>query len=233
MAKSYQHLSLTERIDLYRMRAEGNSMQAVATALGRSPSTISRELKRNSKPTKAWAGGYQPERAQCLSERRRRWDGRFKLTRQPSLQAFVHERLLGGWSPEQIAGYLRREAGGCILSPESIYRFIYHRSAQKDYWQRLLPRQKSRRGRLGKRGGSPVEHIRDRVPIEQRPAAVATRAKPATSCCLLGTAKRCSSPMSAAPVCGWVAASRTRPPHRLRASCWRNSRGCRRRCAEA
>jgi len=107
MAKTYQHLSLNERIDLYRMRGEGQSLRAIATALGRSAGTVSRELKRNSTPTKVWAGGYEPARAQQLAERRRHWDGRFKLARQPPLRDVVRARLLGGWSPEQIAGALR------------------------------------------------------------------------------------------------------------------------------
>lgn len=178
MNRTYQHLSLTERIDLYRMRTEGKSMQAIATILGRSVSTISRELKRNSQPTKVWAGGYDPARAQHLSERRRRWDGRFKLLRRPLLRDFVRERLTAGWSPEQIDGALRQEAGRCVVSHEAIYRFIYHRSAQKDYWHRLLPCRKSRRGPLGARGGSPVDHIRDRVSIAERPAEITTRATP-------------------------------------------------------
>jgi len=178
MAKTYQHLSLTERIDLYRMHREGKSLRAIAQALGRSAATVSREFQRNSQPTKVWAGGYEPARAQQLAARRRHWDGRFKLTRQPPLRDLVRARLLAGWSPEQIAGALRYEAGRCVISHEAIYRFIYHRSAQKDYWHRLLPRHKSRRGRLGLRGGSPVEHIRDRVPIGERPAEIAARSSP-------------------------------------------------------
>jgi IS30 family transposase len=90
----------------------------------------------------------------------------------------VRERLEAGWTPEQIAGDLRREHGRCVISHESIYRFIYHRSQQKDYWHRLLPKRKSRRGRLGGRRGSPVEHIQERTPIGKRPATVASRKSP-------------------------------------------------------
>lgn len=178
MAKTYTHLTLSERIEFYRLHKAGHSLRAIAHALGRSASTLSRELRRNSQPTRAWSNGYQPERAQHLAERRRRWDGRFKLARQPQLRAFVHAALLQGWSPEQIAGHLRRQAGHCVVSHEAIYRFIYYRSAQKDYWHRLLPRHKSRRGPLGRRGGSPVEHIPHRVSIHARPAAVDTRHVP-------------------------------------------------------
>jgi IS30 family transposase len=178
MEKRYQHLTLAERIELYRLHRAGCSTRAIATALGRSPGTVSRELKRNSQPTKVWTGGYEPARAQQLAERRRHWDGRFKLARQPTLHIYVRERLIQGWSPEQIAGHLKREAGGCVISHEAIYRFIYHRSAQKDYWHRWLPRHKSRRGRLGLRGGSPVDHIRHRVSILERPAEIDTRLTP-------------------------------------------------------
>jgi IS30 family transposase len=175
MANTYKHLSLEERIELYRMREAGQSMRSVAAALGRDPSTISRELARNSAPTKAWSGGYEPVRAENLATRRRRWDARFKLSRDPELREHVRIRLQAGWSPEQIDGDLRFKHHGCVLSYESIYRFIYHRSAQADYWHRLLPRRKSRRGRLGKRGGSPIKRIQDRVSIQQRPAEVANR----------------------------------------------------------
>jgi len=78
MAKSgYQHLTLSERIELYRLHKSGSSVRAIARALGRSASTVSRELDRNSEPTKVWDQGYEPARAQGLAERRRHWDARF------------------------------------------------------------------------------------------------------------------------------------------------------------
>jgi IS30 family transposase len=178
MAKSYEHLSLDERIEVYRMRKEGHSMRSIARTLGRDPSTISRELARNSEPTKAWSGGYEPARADRLAARRRRWDARFKLSRDDALREHVRGRLIVGWSPEQIAGGLRVQHGRSVISYESIYRFIYHRSAQCDYWHRLLPRHKSRRGRLAKRGGSPIKRIQDRVSIAERPLEVAGREMP-------------------------------------------------------
>lgn len=147
-------------------------------ALGRPASTISRELKRNSKRTPHWAGGYEPVRAHSLAQRRRRWGGRYKLARQPVLRGLVRDGLAMGWSPEQIAGRLAQRHGSTVISHEAIYRFIYHRSAQKDYWHRLLPHAKHRRGWLGARGGSSVEHIKDRVPIAARPAHVAARTQP-------------------------------------------------------
>ena len=178
METTYQHLSISERIELYRLHQEGKSLRLIANRLNRAPSTISRELKRNSTPTKIWPGGYDPARAEQLAQRRRHWDNRFKLTRDLNLQTYVHARLTQGWSPEQISGSLAREHDRCIISHEAIYRFIYHRSAQKDYWHRLLPRRKSRRGHLGQRGGSPVDHIQYRVSIHERPATIDQRDTP-------------------------------------------------------
>jgi len=177
MGQCYGQLSLEERIEIYRLRAGGKSRNEIAFALDRSPSTISRELQRNSQPSKKWAGGYEPVRAQQLADRRRRWDCRFKLARQPDLRDHVGKSLAMGHSPEQIAGRLAREHGRVIISHESIYRFIYHRTAQKDYWHRLLPRHKLTRGRRGRRG-SPASFIKHRRPITERPAEVEGRQVP-------------------------------------------------------
>ncbi len=178
MGKSYGQLDLKERIEIYRLHADGKSVRWIGAMLNRSPSTISRELRRNGVATKSWPGGYAADRAQALAERRRRWDCRYKLARQPALRALVGDRLAMGWSPEQIAGRLARFYGHTVISHESIYRYVYHRSAQKDYWHRLLPRRKSRRGRLGMRGGSPVDHIHRRISISERPANAADRRSP-------------------------------------------------------
>lgn len=178
MVKSYKQLTLEERIEIYRLDAAGKSRREIGTLLGRSAATISRELGRNSVPTKVWAGGYEPVRAHGLTDRRRARGRTHKLARLPELQAYVRDHLTMGWSPEQIAGKLARERGRPVISYESIYRFIYHRSAQKDYWHKLLPQRKSRRGRLGKRGGSPAALIKGRVSIHERPLCVQTRSTP-------------------------------------------------------
>jgi IS30 family transposase len=175
MGTRYKQLSAEERVKIYHWHANGKSARFVGEALGRSASTITRELLRNSKKTKQWAGGYEAVRAHDLAQRRRRWDGRFKLARQPELRAFVQEGLAMGLSPEQIAGGLALAKGSTVISHESIYRYAYHRSGQKDYWHKLLPQKKHRRGKLGKRGGSPVKRIKHRVSLDKRPAFIAKR----------------------------------------------------------
>jgi IS30 family transposase len=176
MGQCYGQLSLEERVEIYRLVADGRSQNEIASALDRAPSTISRELRRNSRSTKVWAGGYEPVRAQQLAERRRRWDGRFKLARQPDLRDCVGKSLAMGHSPEQIAGRLALEHGRVIISHESIYRFIYHRAAQKDCWHRLLPRRKRTRGH--RPGRSPASLIKQRRSIIERPAEVEGRGTP-------------------------------------------------------
>lgn len=178
MGRRYEQLSLRERVRIEVWRGEGRSVRWIGLALGRSASTVSRELRRNSQRTKQWSGSYDGERADGLALRRRRWDKRFKLIRQPDLQGLVRDGLAMGRSPEQIAGRLALEHGRTLISHESIYRFIYHRSSLKDYWHRLLPRAKSRRGRLGKRGGSPASLMSRRRSIDLRPPEAHDRSVP-------------------------------------------------------
>ena len=178
MGSQYKQLSLMERIEIYRLHSADQSLRSIASSLGRSISTISRELNRNSVRTKVWSGGYLPDRDHRLAERRRRWDCRFKLERQPYLRAIVRDRLAMGWSPEQIAGQLTLDDAPLQISHESTYRYIYHRSAQKDYWHRLLPKRRFRRGTPGRRGGSPDDRIDHRVSVHDRPVDVLDRKTP-------------------------------------------------------
>ena len=175
MGSHYSQLVLKDRIEIYRLHADGKSQNFIADFLGCHKSTIGRELRRNSLKTKVWMGGYDPERADLLADRRRRWDGRFKLARQPSLLVHVKQHLAMGWSPEQIAGRLALEKASITISHEAIYRFIYHRVGQSDYLNRLLRHAKYRRGRMGMRGGNPINLIKDRVSIDLRPSIIASR----------------------------------------------------------
>jgi len=178
MGECYGQLGLEERIEIYRLHAGGKSLREIGAALGRAGSTISRELARNGRRIGAWPGGYDAVRADCLARWRRRRDKRFKLARQPDLRGLVRDSLAMGMSPEQIAGRLTLEHGRTVISHESIYRYVYYLSASKQYWHRLLPCRKSRRGWLGMRGGSPASFIKRRRSIAERPADVADRQAP-------------------------------------------------------
>jgi IS30 family transposase len=174
MERRYDQLSLEDRCTIASLHAQGRSLRQIAAALDRSPSTISRELKRN-------AGrqvGYKPAYAQEQT-RARRWKGS-RLERNTALRDEVLTCLARGWSPEQTCGRLRRQHGRPVISPESIYRFIAAQIARhKDYrWRHYLPRGKSKRGFRGRRGGSSALHIEARVPIAERPPAVEDRSIP-------------------------------------------------------
>ncbi len=176
--RRYEQLSLTERIEIYRLHADGKSLRFIAGVLERSVSTISRELKRNSKASKQWTGGYDPQRAQELMLRRHARGRAHKLERQPDLRKEVLQRLAEGWSPEQIAGRRAQGPASQRISYESIYRYIYWRSwSFNETLHRWLPRKKYRRGKRRKNGRWSTESILDRVSIHDRPAAVEARTR--------------------------------------------------------
>jgi IS30 family transposase len=172
MGHRYGQLSLEERCEIARLQAEDASIRQIAAALDRAPSTIARELKRNTAHSHAYKPAIAADRA-----RARRWNG-CKLERDPALREEVLARLAQGWSPEQVAGRLRRQAGFTRIGCETIYRFIYAqmRRTNDSAWRNYLPRAKARRGRRPKRGGSSTKTFKDRVSIAHRPACVATRA---------------------------------------------------------
>ena len=171
MGRSYEQLSLDDRCEIARLSANGSSIRQIAAALDRPPSTISRELKRNS----GTQVGYKPRYAQQQTQARR-WKGS-RLERDESLRAAVIERLASGWSPEQIAGRLKLEQRRQVISYESIYRFIYAQLARtKDYrWRHCLPRGKSKRGCRGRKGGGSQNFIEGRVSVAERPIEAADR----------------------------------------------------------
>jgi IS30 family transposase len=171
--RTYGQLSLTERIEIYRLHADGKSLRIIAKALMRSPSTISRELKRNG------SDGYAPERAQSRYVRRHARGRRHKLERQPELRKLVFDLLAMERSPEQIVGRLTLEHGKSPISHESIYRYIYWHSYhfRHEKLHKLLPRQrKSRRSRSGSKPHERTE-IPSRTPLCKRPKGALNRSR--------------------------------------------------------
>ena len=164
MGQRYRQLDLEERAQISRLSAEGASIRQIAAALDRAPSSIARELKRNT----GTQIGYRAAQAQLQAEARR-WSGS-KLDRDPDLRQNVLDQLRGGWSPEQITGRLRQ--AGRSVGVETIYRFIYAQIRRhNDFtWRNYLPRAKSKRGWRPVRGGSPALHMKHRVSLAERPA---------------------------------------------------------------
>lgn len=168
MGRQYGHLTLEERCTIAQLHQAGHSKHQIASALGRSPSSISRELKRNSGKQVGYKPGYAQEQT-----RARRWRGS-RLERDPELRALVLDQLKRGWSPEQIAGRLKQQRAAATVSHESIYRFIYAqiRRTNDGAWRNYLPRGKHKRGWLNQRKRSSDDLIKGRVSIALRPQAV-------------------------------------------------------------
>jgi len=166
---SYAHLSYEEREQIAFLRAAGKSLRAIAEALGRCVSTISRELRRNRLPS----GGYSPRFASgAYLERRER---SAVLEEDDKLRRFVFLRLSEGWTPEQISGWLKSgaEPGLRPLGTETIYAFIYRPSQKAERLWLYLCRRHKRRGRRKRRKGKAM--IKDRASIHYRPQVIDTR----------------------------------------------------------
>jgi len=172
-------LSLAEREEISRGIARDLPLRAIAMRLGRSPSTLSREVNRN--------GGLQHYRAsqadQAAWDRARR-PKPCKLAREPALSRLVASKLRAHWSPEQIAGWLKRsypEHENRQVSHETIYRslFIQARGALKKELQQHLRSQRAiRRSRHASLKGDGRGQITNAVSIRERPASVEDRAVP-------------------------------------------------------
>ena len=174
MGTQYSQITIEERCEMARLRTAGHSIRQVAASLDRSPSTVSRELKRNGSRTRGYLPAYADQQAHA-----RRWQGS-RLERDAVLRDRVLSRLQQGWSPEQVVGRLALESGKKVISHETIYRFIYAQLARKkDYsWRHYLPRAKSKRGWRGRKGGSPASFIHLRRPLAERPKAASDRHTP-------------------------------------------------------
>jgi len=172
-------LTLAEREEISRAVVAGHSIRSIAASLGRAPSTISREIKRN--------GGHESYRASQAD--RAAWDRArrpkiCKLAENRTLAHIVAGRLQLQWSPEQIAGWLKRTYpdNECYqVSHETIYRslFIQARGAlKKELLAHLRRTRAMRRSRHYTQKTGDHGRIVDAVSISERPAAVEDRAVP-------------------------------------------------------
>lgn len=172
-AKKFVGLSDAERSEIAILLKRGCSLREIARALGRSPNTVSYELKQNSV-----ADEYDPLKAKQksrVSRRSRRYQWR-KIERNPALRAFVIEKLeTHDWSPDAIAGYLKREQS--ILptaGKDQIYAWLYSAVGQP-YCQHLL----SARYKPKKRAANKTERVMipDRISVGERPQGATNRTR--------------------------------------------------------
>lgn len=173
---SYRHLTRTERDVIHRMLFHGSGNSEIARLLGRAPSTISRERRRNA----GCGDRYWPDEAQTRANARRRAHLRRPKTGDSRLMAHVGEKLEMRWSPQQIAGRLEElppaDLAGARISHQTIYRWIWSDSRRAGRYRPFLrvARKKRRKpyGKPSKRGQIP-----NRTSIEQRPAEANDRSR--------------------------------------------------------
>jgi IS30 family transposase len=172
-------LTLAEREEVSRSLGAGFSLRSIARQLRRAPSTISREVQRN--------GGQLVYRATSADEAawgRARRPKPCKLANQPALCQTIAEKLVRKWSPQQIAGWLKREHPddeGARVSHETIYRslFIQARGVlKKELLVHLRSTRAIRRSRHASLKRDGLGQIKDAISIRERPATVEDRAIP-------------------------------------------------------
>lgn len=173
--KNYKRLTPSERDQLAVWKAEGVSNKECARRLERSPTTIGRELERN-----RWGNHYVAIHAQANAVSRQSRKGQSKPElKNPQVYAYVTRHLRGGWSPDQIAGRLKRihpDDPHWGICHETIYRWIYQpKQAQADqpWYEYLRRKQKKRKKQAGRKVHR--SHIPDRISIHNRPSVIDKR----------------------------------------------------------
>ena len=178
-SRSSLTLTLSEREEISRGVVAGQSIRSIADSLGRAPSTVSREISRN--------GGrrrYRANKADQAAWDRAHRPKRCKLAKNRALAWIVAQKLKQLWSPDQIAGWLKRtypEDENYQVSHETIYRSLYVQARgvlKKELIQHLRSKRTMRHSRHGNSSGEGQGQIKDMITISERPASVEDRAVP-------------------------------------------------------
>ena len=177
--RSSRSLSLEERETISRHLACGSSIRSIAAELGRSPSTISREIRRN-----GGDASYRAHRADQAAWERAKRPKPCKLQGRARLIRAISSKLQQQWSPEQIAGWLKRKHPDneyFHVSHETIYKslFIQARGVlKKELMVHLRRERTSRRPQRHTLKNKGLGQISDAITIRERPASVEDRAVP-------------------------------------------------------
>jgi transposase, IS30 family len=176
--RSDRYLSLEERYEAARLLESGLSVRKAAARMGRAPSTISRELRRNASPR---TGGYHPHEAHRLARQRQARPKPSKVSGSPGLRAAVQGMLDRRYSPEQAAGRLKvlhPDDPSMRVSHEAIYQsiYLYPRGELRKELKASLRRGRDARRPRGRREGR--GKIIGAVPVGQRPPEAEGRLVP-------------------------------------------------------
>lgn len=169
MPKGYSHVTRDIRCQIYALKAIGTSQNKIAKIVGRSSSTISREIKRNT-----GGRGYRYKQADAKAVERRSNASRAPKKLTESLIRMIDQKLLEDWSPEQTSGRLKLE--GITISPEAIYQHIWKdKRAGGTLYTHLRHHGKKYNKRSSGKAGRGC--IPNRVDITERPPIVEQKAR--------------------------------------------------------
>lgn len=161
-------ITKVERLEIAILLQKGYSKRAIAQVLGRSPNTISYEVKKNSV-----CGIYDPQKADTKAHVRKK-GRRFqysKIEKYPVLKKLIVEKLEEHWNPREITGWLKRHHPEYAVSTATIYTWL--RTSRGDRYCNLLYSQRHRIKHHTRKTGRIL--IPDRVGIEERPEGVTNR----------------------------------------------------------
>lgn len=176
----YQHLSIEEREKIQLGLWAKKSICTIAKEIGRPPSTVSREMRRNVSPT---TNKYNPRVSHERALKKRTSRGRKLRLKNGFIRRYVVSGLRTGLSPEQIAGRLHLDYPNESISHEAIYQYIYSHVHRNGFgyiklgYHDLRKYLKRRHKRRGQRGMRRVQRVfRPKGPsIDERPEEVETR----------------------------------------------------------
>lgn len=164
------HLTFDDRDRIAQLRFQGFNQEEIARAIGRCPTTISRELRRN-----GTRGVYHAAAAQRMAERRRAQRPLVRKMDRPEINEAVRIGLVNEWSPEQIAGRMKQQSEQReqdqppqTVSPQTIYTWI-DGDEHREHWKGFLRRRGKRPYRRKPAKKSEAARIKDRPEvIEER-----------------------------------------------------------------
>lgn len=168
MHMRYQHIGKTERLELAVLLKKGYSLRSIAEAMGRSPSSVSREIAKRSVK-----GRYDPEKAHHKAYVKRKYSKYqgMKIREHPALERFVRRKLERSWSPDRIAGrWERLHPRSITITAKGIYKYVG--SSFGAGLKPCLPR-KGRKPRRIRQAHPAI--IQNRVFIDERPEVINQR----------------------------------------------------------
>jgi len=170
MGNKRKELTYEERVLIYKYDTLGASKREIGRQLGRSHTTISRELKRG--PSNIYRLWERVKKAELTSELRKSFRGAKSKFFDDTLANYVSEKLTLKWTPELIAGRFSKDNPGNTISSQSIYNYIYR--CKPEYIKLLARKGKKRRGSAIRRARK-KQKIANKTSISQRPKFIQKR----------------------------------------------------------